>query len=948
MASSSNVSIQTSFKYDVFLNFRGADTRKNFVDHLYAALRRQGIHTFKDDERIEQGKKIDHQLIEFIKDSKLFIIVFSKNYASSSWCLDELVKIMECHKRGDQIAYPVFYDVTPSDVRKQSGAFGDAFSKNKNKISAQKWRDAMKDAADLAGWELKEIADGHEAKFIKKVVGKISLKLHSTTLSINDELIGMEPRIKLLLSSIDMSSGEVCMIGIKGIGGGGKTSLARAFYEQLSLQFDAKSYVERVSEVSKKSSSGLKSLQQQILSNILNDQKTTVSNIHDGKITMKKRLCGHKVLIVLDNVDHTEQLEALAGAPDWFGPGSIIIITTRDKHVLVAHKVNVIHEVNLLEDEEAYCLFKKYASHKDFPPDEMLSRQVVRYAAGLPLTIKVLGGVFCGKEKGVWKDALDRLKKIPEKEIQEKLELSYKDLDKDLKEIFLDVACLLKGWEKESAIRALKSCGFNASFGLSVLEERSLITISDDHYLGMHESIQEMGRNIVRRHSEPSRHNRLWIPDEIKNILAKGLGTKVTRAITMDDSLVKLSSEMVTKGFVRLKNLRFLCVVSEVAEDNSLRDEMTDQVSPHFPEALQYLDWVRYPYPSLPKKFQADNLVALVMPYCKIIQVWDGGERKVFDKLKFLNLMHSQLTTIDLGLTPNLERLDLEDCYQLVQIDMSVEFLKELVYLNLSGCSDLKIESFLFIKRLESLKVLCLNRLHLKQFPDIIPGEGNSALLELRFRSNDIEELPSSIANFQELVHLDLHSCRKLRSLPVSICGLRRLRTLKLYGCILEELPESIGLLECLEKLNLSFAHIKHLPDSICMLKNLKTLDLSSCLNLEKLPQDLGKLECLENLILKECQQVTDIPDSTCELRRLKYFSLLDCVQLYILPKKLGDLKCLKVLNLKGTRIRHLPQDLRLLKGLEIFEPDSLHQLCSTASTTKTLKAASSFKKRKW
>jgi hypothetical protein len=333
----------------------------------------------------------------------------------------------------------------------------------------------------------------------------------------------MEPRIKLVLSSIDMSSGEVCMIGIKGIGGGGKTSLARAIYEQLSLQFNAKSYVESVSEVSKTSSFGLKSLQKQILSDVLNDQDITVTNIHDGKITMKRRLRGHKVLIVLDNVDHTDQLEALAGAPDWFKPGSIIIITTRDNQVLVAHKVNVIHEVNLLEDEEAYCLFKKYAFHKDFPTDEMLSRQVVHYAAGLPLTIKVLGGLFCGKEKRVWKDALDRLKKIPLKETQKILELSYFDLDNDFKEIFLDVACLLKGWEKESAIRALESCGFNASIGLSVLEARSLITISDDHYLGMHDSIQEMGRNIVRRHSEPSRHNRLWIPDEIKNILAKGL-----------------------------------------------------------------------------------------------------------------------------------------------------------------------------------------------------------------------------------------------------------------------------------------------------------------------------------------------------------------------------------------------------------------------------------------
>ncbi|PWA87826.1 toll/interleukin-1 receptor (TIR) domain-containing protein [Artemisia annua] len=110
MVSTSASSIQNSFKYDVFLSFRGEDTRKNFVDHLYQALKEKGIYTYKDNEKIQKGKRISDDLFKSIEDSKFYIIVFSKNYASSSWCLEELVKIMECHKMTGHTAYPLFYD----------------------------------------------------------------------------------------------------------------------------------------------------------------------------------------------------------------------------------------------------------------------------------------------------------------------------------------------------------------------------------------------------------------------------------------------------------------------------------------------------------------------------------------------------------------------------------------------------------------------------------------------------------------------------------------------------------------------------------------------------------------------------------------------------------------------------------------------------------------------
>lgn len=160
MASTSTSSVQKSFKYDVFLSFRGEDTRNNFVSHLYKALVQHGIQTYKDDKNIEKGETIDTQLIKSIEDSRFFIIVFSKDYAGSSWCLDELVKIMECQKGSEQTAYPVFYDVEPTEIRKQSGAVKEAFKKHENKEAAGKWREALNEAADLAGWEPKKTANG--------------------------------------------------------------------------------------------------------------------------------------------------------------------------------------------------------------------------------------------------------------------------------------------------------------------------------------------------------------------------------------------------------------------------------------------------------------------------------------------------------------------------------------------------------------------------------------------------------------------------------------------------------------------------------------------------------------------------------------------------------------------------------------------------------------------
>ena len=144
-----------SRKYDVFLSFRGEDTRKNFVCHLHRALEQKLITTFMDSKDLDKGNRIS-EILNAIEESRLSIVVLSENYASSSWCLKELVKILECMDTNNQIVVPIFYQVDPSHIRYLNGEFGQAFTIHKHGADEQElesWRSALARVADLSGWD---------------------------------------------------------------------------------------------------------------------------------------------------------------------------------------------------------------------------------------------------------------------------------------------------------------------------------------------------------------------------------------------------------------------------------------------------------------------------------------------------------------------------------------------------------------------------------------------------------------------------------------------------------------------------------------------------------------------------------------------------------------------------------------------------------------------------
>ncbi|XP_030968458.1 TMV resistance protein N-like [Quercus lobata] len=224
------------------------------------------------------------------------------------------------------------------------------------------------------------------------------------------------------------------------------------------------------------------------------------------------------VLLVLDNVDHQDQLDKLAIRRSYFQPGSIIIITTRDKSMLKLAKVDEskIYMPLTLDYHESIKLFSWHAFEKDHPNEDYaeLSEQVIGYAGGLPLVLTVLGSNLSDKSIDEWEGTLKTLKVIPDKEIQEKLKVSFNSLCDTQKELFLDLACFMVGMKKKYAFKILRDSYSGLKRDLGVLVRQRLVAIDCSNRLTMHDMIRDMGREVARRE-----RSRLWNHEDVLNVL---------------------------------------------------------------------------------------------------------------------------------------------------------------------------------------------------------------------------------------------------------------------------------------------------------------------------------------------------------------------------------------------------------------------------------------------
>ena len=370
--------------------------------------------------------------------------------------------------------------------------------------------------------------DMPEHKFIEEIVKQVLENIKPVALPICDYPVGLEHQKKHVTSLLNVRSDHtIHMVGIHGIGGIGKTTLALSVYNLISHQFEVSCFIENVRENSEKH--GLTYLQKIILSKVVGE-KMELTGVLEGISILQQRLQQKKLLLILDDVNELEQLGALAGKHEWFGPSSRIIITTRDKRLLTCRGVEHTYEVKGLNDKDAFELVRWKAfkiefglSHNNlsFPQIHVLER-VVAYASGHPLALEVMSSHFYKKTIEQCKDALDHFEKVPHKKIQMTLQLSYDALQEEEKIVFLNIACCFKGYKLTRVEQILHAHhGDIMKDHINVLVEKSLIKISESGNVTLHDLVEDMGKEIVTRDSPKNlgKRSRLWSSKDIIQVL---------------------------------------------------------------------------------------------------------------------------------------------------------------------------------------------------------------------------------------------------------------------------------------------------------------------------------------------------------------------------------------------------------------------------------------------
>ncbi|XP_052116710.1 disease resistance protein RPP13-like [Arachis duranensis] len=341
------------FKYDVFLSFRGY-TRFEFTDTLYHALINNRIETFRDSEELRIGEELEGALVEAIERSRMSTVILCDEYPTSKWCLDELVKIMECSGNGTKRpVLPVYFRVAKSDVQFQKNKYETAMAahqvKGRNNHKLEAWKSALSQVGKIYGQRCDHKTPSGLA--IDKIVEEVKKRLPPLPLYIGRPL-GFDSELEAAKSLLEIDSNATCFtLGIHGDGDEISIFVAE-LYNKIRPHFVAASVLSNVSEKTNKSGGGLEDLQMTLLSEMGEEVKSKIGSTFKGSSEIKRRLGQKRVLLVLDDVDSTHQLNSLAGGIDWFGPGSRIIITTRYEDVLDDHALNNGVEVR------KYCITK--------------------------------------------------------------------------------------------------------------------------------------------------------------------------------------------------------------------------------------------------------------------------------------------------------------------------------------------------------------------------------------------------------------------------------------------------------------------------------------------------------------------------------------------------------------------------------------------------------------
>ncbi|OAO95942.1 hypothetical protein AXX17_AT5G35610 [Arabidopsis thaliana] len=573
----------------------------------------------------------------------------------------------------------------------------------------------------------------------------------------------MDAHMKEMESLLCLDSDEVRMIGIWGPSGIGKTTIARVLYSQFSENFELSIFMENIKELmytrpmcSDEYNAKIQ-LQKQFLSQIINHKDMELPHLG----VAQDRLNDKRVLIVLDSIDQSIQLDAIAKETRWFGHGSRIIITTQDQKLLKAHGINHIYKVEFPSAYEAYQMFCIYAFGQNFPNDgfEELAWQVTKLLGHLPLGLRVMGSHFRGMSRHEWVNALPRLKIRLDASIQSILKFSYDALCEEDKDLFLHIACLFNNLEMVGVEDYLALSFLDVRQGFHLLAEKSLINLKflSTKYtrIEMHNLLVQLGRDIVRH--KPG-HQSICEPGKRQFLV----DARDICEILIDNTPLGNLKRMYLSESKHLKVLPDLSTATNLEDLNLFKCSSL----PELPSSIG----------------NATNLRNLNLEMCTSL----------------VELPSS------MGSLYKLKRLGLQGCSKLEELPTNIN-LESLTYLDLTDC--LLIKSFPEIST--NIKDLRLRKTAIKEVPSTIKSWSQLRKLEMSYSEN-LKELPHALDIITSLYFNDT----EMQEIPQWVKEISHLQTLMLEGCkrliTLPQLSYSLSKIhvrncESLERLNFSF-----------------------------------------------------------------------------------------------------------------------------------------------
>ncbi|XP_056167564.1 disease resistance protein RPV1-like [Syzygium oleosum] len=587
-----------------------------------------------------------------------------------------------------------------------------------------------------------------------------------------------------------------------------------------------------------------------------------------------------------------------------------------------------------MDRDQSLKLFSKHAFRRDSPLEEYInqSNRAIDIAGGLPLALEVIGSLLSSTNKEMWDAELKMLESVPQDKVGSKLKISYNALNYRQKHIFLDIACLFIGYDKDIMVHFWDAFELFSEVALEGLQNMSLIKIEKDNKVWMHDQLRNLGRDIVREESmmKIEKTSRVWNPKEALNLLRTHKGEKEVEALRLE---FDNQHHFIYKDFKSLSNLKFL-EVDGMKENfraektllwhtwlsNLLPTNVSQKNSSLLPQ-LRGLSWHDIPPKFKITNFFMEHVVILDLSQSKITHDWKGwNHMKVMKSLKVLDLSNCDC----LKRTPmffahsNLERLSLRGCESLTEIDRSICHLKSLVSLDASKCENLWR----------------------------LPDELGRDLASLKYLSlkwcKSLERLPNSIGKLKSLIELDI-TCTAIKELPDSIGDLKKLKVVKMWHSSISKIPDPLWTIEKLEEIEAFKLYGNfHMEIGKCIYNN-KSLRIlrvkrANVYTLPRLPESLIKLQLsmLYMDMFPDLSNLINLKKLNLEFGRPDDDGLVEDS----MPWWIGNLSKLESLKLDSHYVTTVTENLSLLPQLKALRlrcpnvcclprlPSSLSSLC--------------------